>query len=103
VKRTRAEAKFPRPYYPELPVVVLLRVITVEDIITIAQEVGNQTTRRREGGVGRWLLAVRLEKRHPFSRLLQRRDRQFPSIEHPTDNSRAVIGIFISPRVGGSI
>ena len=63
--------------------------------------VGNQTTRRRGGGVGRWVLAVRLGKRHPFSRLPQRRFRLFPYIEHPTDNSRAVIRYFHRPQGGG--
>ena len=56
--------------------------ITSQTYYSTNQEVGNQTTRRREGGVGRWVLAVRLEKRHPISRLPQRRDRLFPYIEH---------------------
>ena len=77
--------------------------ITSQTYYSTNQEVGNQTTRRREGGVGRWVLAVRLEKRHPISRLPQRRDRLFPYIEHPTDNSTAGIGIFIAPREGGSV
>jgi hypothetical protein len=76
---------------------------TVEEIkmYSSRQEVGNQTTRRREGGVGRWVLAVRLKKRHPFFRLPQRRDRPFPYIEHPTDNVRAVFRYFHRPRGGG--
>ena len=61
----------------------------------------NQTTRRREGGVGRWVLAVRLEKRQLSFRLPQRRDRLFPYIEHPSDNFRAVFRYFHRPRGGG--
>jgi len=67
----------------------------------LSEEVGNQTTRRRGGRVGRWVLAVRLENRHPFSRLPQWRDRLFPYIEHPTDILRAVFRYFHRPRGGG--
>jgi len=70
-------------------------------ILYFSQEVGNQTTRRREGGVGRWVLAVRLEKDTLFFRLPQRRDRLFPYIEHPKGNSRAVFRYFHRPRGGG--
>ena len=46
-------------------------------------------------------MAVRLENRHPFSRLPQWRDRLFPYIEHPTDILRAVFRYFHRPRGGG--
>jgi len=55
------------------------------------------------GYVGRWVLAVRLEKRHPFSRLPQRRDGLFPCIEHQRTTLGRQFGISIAPREGGSI
>ena len=50
---------------------------------------------------GRGLSGFLAGKKAPFFRRTQRRDRPFPYIEHPTDNSRAVFRYFYPPGKGG--
>jgi len=51
------------------------------------QEVSNQTRKRREGGVGGWVLAARLEKGGTFFPSPQRGNRPFPHMGRPTDKA----------------